>query len=453
LARLEEAIREECLINKHASVQEEQMKLLPTQRDRSDFAAAMLGQPEADRTQIGVAWRFFDQVINHGDLEGNLINLERLKTCVTGYLNLVSITLDPDDSPHRIFESLNNTGMKLGPSALIRNYLFMQILDEGEQQAAYDNIWFPMQESLKGYIDGFFWRYVMKDGALIRWDETYAQMQAVVENRQKVGHMQITDFLSELRSFSDHYRRLLWPTQYEQNLVLRRLISFLNDWEVEVAYPFLLNLFDELAKNEVAADEVAQILSITQSFIVRRTVCGVPTNQLRRIFARMSAETDHKNYLESSRAYLLRNQWPGDSEFHDRFQAFRLYIPGRLARTRLVLEALEQSFGHKEPVDPNAAITIEHIMPQSLNEPWLEMLGARAEEIYGRWLHTVGNLTLSGYNSDMGNRPFEEKKQILRESHLELNKDIAACEVWTEDTIRARAQTLADRAIRIWKRE
>ena len=118
-----------------------------------------------------------------------------------------------------------------------------------------------------------------------------------------------------------------------------------------------------------------------------------------------------------------------------------------------MLGALERSFGHKETVDLNETITIEHIMPQTLNEQWLTMLGERALEIHAQWLHTVGNLTLSGYNPDMGNQPFEEKKKVLRDSHIELNRDIVACEVWDESTIKLRSATLADRAVAVWKRE
>ena len=118
-----------------------------------------------------------------------------------------------------------------------------------------------------------------------------------------------------------------------------------------------------------------------------------------------------------------------------------------------MLGALERSFGHKEPIELKETITIEHIMPQMLNEQWRKMLGERAVEIYGQWLHTVGNLTLSGYNPDMGNQSFEEKKKVLRESHIELTRDIVECEVWNESTIKVRGAMLADRAVVVWKRE
>jgi len=445
-------ITEECLINKFATP-EEGIKLLPTKRDRLPFRTAISMQTPGDDNQIGAAWQFFEKAIADGDLSGKPIELPKLKVCVTDYLDLVSITLDPDDSPHRIFESLNNTGMKLGPSDLIRNYLFMRIPDEQRQQETYDSAWFPMQEGLGSHLDGFFWRYLMKDGILIRWEETYSQMQAVVEEKKKLENSRIPDFLRELNIYSSYYGRLIWPDKREPNIALREHLSRLNSWEVEVAYPFLLNVLDALAHGRIAEDEVAHVLSMIESFVVRRTVCGIPTNRLRYIFANMSPSIDIASYVESSREYLLKNEWPGDAEFRDKFQTFRLYTPSRLARTRLILGALERSFGHKEPIELKETITIEHIMPQTLNEQWRKMLGERAEEIHAQWLHTVGNLTLSGYNPDMGNQPFEEKKKVLRDSHIELSRDIVACELWNENAIKVRGAMLTDRAVAVWKRE
>lgn len=448
---LAEQISEECLINKYAVVEEERIKLLPTKRDKQPFWAAISTGIPGDGSQINAAWHFFEKAIEDGDLLGKAIELPKLKVRVTDYLDLVSITLDKDDSPHRIFESLNNTGMRLGASDLIRNYLFMHITDEWQQQSIYDSAWFPMQEGLGNDLDGFFWRYLMKDGILVRWEEIYSQMQIVVEEKRKLNVSQIPDFLRELGTFSSYYKRLIRPEKHEDSTILKECLARLNSWEVEVAYPFLLNVFDALANGEITEHEVAHILTMIESFVVRRAVCGVPTNRLRYILASMSPNIKNENYVESCRDYLLRNEWPGDAEFREKFQFYRLYS-GRLARTRLILGALEHSFGHKESVELKDTITIEHVMPQTLNEQWRKMLGERAEEIHTQWLHTVGNLTLSGYNPDMGNKPFEEKKVILRDSHLELNRDIVACDVWDEGTLKIRAAMLADKALAIWKR-
>jgi len=451
LEALAEQINEECLVNKYAAVEEERTKVLPTRRDRVPFACLVASEKPDAATQIGAAWDFFQTAIGDGDLRGEPIDLSRLKTRVTDYLDMVSITLDPDDSPHRIFESLNNTGMRLDAADLIRNYLFMRIRGEGIQQDIYDREWFPMQESLGDRMDDFFWRYLMKDGTIIRWEETYSQMQALIEEDRRLNDSEIPDFTRELGVYASHYERLVWPQQHERNGAVCEHLCRLNAWEVEVAYPFLLNVLDALDRGRIDERDVCTILSMIESFVVRRAVCGIPTNRLRYIFANMSPYVDVTDYVGSSHYYLMLNQWPDDEEFRERFQSFRLYS-GRLARTRLVLAALERSFGHKEMVDLDTEITIEHVMPQTLNHQWECMLGERASEVHARWLHTIGNLTLSGYNQDMGNLPFERKREVLRDSHIGLNKDIVACEVWDEAAIRARGAVLANVAVSVWKR-
>ncbi len=244
-------------------------KLNPTQQDRESFAMVMRGEQPPQTTQIGKAWACFRKALRDGDSEGNGINLQTLKTCITHYLDMVSIKLEQNDSPNRIFESLNNTGTRLSVSDLIRNYLFMNILDEAEQQEAYKQYWYPMQESLKDrtedHLSDFFWRFLMMDGQMPRRDETF-----------------------------DGVKKLL---------------------------------------------------------------------------------------------------------------------------------------GDLTPA---------------------ETLGVNALAVHAEWLDTVGNLTLSGYNPDLGNRPFSEKKQLLAESNFALSEGLQGYELWNEETIRDRAKALAERAVVIW---
>lgn len=445
-------ITDECLFNKYAITEDEKTKMLPTKRDRVDFQKVVSADIPGTNTQIGRAWQFFNRAIDEGDLLGKPIDLGKLKTIVTDYLDLVSITLDQDDSPYRIFESLNNTGMRLGASDLIRNYIFMRIFDEKRQQELYESAWFPMQESLGGYLDGFFWRFLMKDGGLIAWENTYNQFKTLVEEKRKLESAQIPNFLTELRDYSSVYARLVKPSKHEANPILQIHLVRLNSWEVEVAYPFLLNLLKVHSDRLISDSDAKEILTMIESFVVRRIICGIPTNRLRHIFANMSGNVNVSNYVGSSRDYLLRNEWPGDEEFKNKFQIARIYLPTRLARTRLILNALEQSFEHKEPIPVEENITIEHIMPQTLNEPWKAMLGSSSSEIHNQWLHTVGNLTLTGYNPDMGNQPFEEKKKVYAISHYELSRGVASSPVWNEQSIKDRGAFLSERVVKIWTR-
>lgn len=449
---LAQQIYDECLINKYATISDEKLKLVPTQRDRGVFQEAISFEQPNKNNQIGKAWNFFFHSIDEGDLLGRPIDLTRLKNMVTDYLDLVSVTLDQQDSPYRIFESLNNTGMRLGASDLIRNYIFMQISDEGLQQELYDAAWFPMQEKLGNLLDGFFWRFLMKDGGLIVWEETYNQFRVLAEQKRKLESTQIPALLKELNNYSSLYARLIWPDKYEMNPVLQSHLVRLNSWEVEVAYPFLLNVFELLEEGILSDVDVEEILEMIESFVVRRIICGIPTNRLRYIFANMSQNIDQLNYVASARNYLLQNQWPGEEEFQTKFQIARIYLQARLARTRLILNKLEESYEHKEPIPIDDKITIEHIMPQTLTEPWKVMIGGNVEEIHNQWLHTIGNLTLTGYNPDMGNQPFEQKKEVLVNSHYELNRSVASASIWNEESIKHRAAQLAERAVNVWPR-
>jgi len=390
--------------------------------------------------------RFYTEALELGDLEGKALDLNKLKTCITHYLELVSIKVDADDSPHRIFESLNHKGLPLSASDLVRNYVFMRIQDQNQQEKLYNKYWYPMQENLKEDLTDFFWRFLMMDGGLPRYDETYDAM------KEKLAGEDIPKALEELNRYSLHYLRLYEPEEYEKIEQLQEHLKRLNDWEVDVAYPFMLRMFDALSQDKIKDTEVAEVLSMIESFVVRRIVCGIPTNRLRRIFALMSNEVSNDDYVNSCKSHIQENEWPDDDEFFEKFQTFRAYIPSRLSRTRLILSSLENSFEHKEPVEISDQITIEHIMPQTLTDDWRKMLGNNADETHHRFLHTIGNLTFSGYNIEMKNYSFEKKKSILSESHFDLNADIITNDTWNEATITTRAKQLAKRALNVWKR-
>lgn len=455
---LADQILEECLINKFAKRSDERHKMRPTQRDLSPFSDAMEGTSPDSESQIGRAHAFFTAALAKGDLNGQPIDISRLKSCVTDYLDLVSITLEEADSPHRIFESLNNTGMALTASDLVRNHIFMQIKSESELNRAYDTYWFPMQSKMerpegKSYMSDFFWRYLMKDGDLPRYDEVFEAMKAHVDALVTGEGESIVKVLEDIKRFAEFYLALVEPAEHETTTELREQLMRLNQWEVEVAYPFLLDAYDRRYQDRISESDLLEVLRMIESYVVRRFVCGIPTNRLRRIFARMARQIPDDGYIAECHSYLLKNEWPSDEGFHQQFQKARIYVPSRLSRTRLILGSLEASYEHHEPVEMGDPITIEHLMPQTLSESWKEQVGQDYAEVHERYLHTIGNLTFSGYNTEMGNEPFEHKKRILKQSHFELNRDIVKADTWTEAQIRARASDLADRALTIWRRE
>ena len=373
------------------------------------------------------------------------LDLRELKKCITER-DLVSITLESDDSPHRIFESLNNTGMQLGASDLIRNLIFMNISGEAETQDAYDRHWYPMQEATSTDLDDFFWRYRWMGACLGR------MRPLEIKNHCRVGDNSRTiQTLLQFAKFAKYYRQLREMGGEQTEAGLLREIRRLNTWEASVAYPFLMRSLDWVNDRLISSDDLAHVVRMIESFVVRRTVCNVPTNRLRGIFAQMSMQVGSEDFVASSRNYLLGDHWPTDEEFKVAFVSFNAYAR-RLARTRLILESLEESFGHPEIPKMTEKITIEHLMPQTLTSEWETMLGPQAKEIHSRWLHTPGNLTLTGFNSELGNASFSEKKVLLEESKFSLTDSVLRCNQWDESKIRDRGEALADRAIQIWRR-
>ena len=453
--KLAEEILETCLINKFIEG-DGQNKLLPTQRDREDFFSVINGQaPESD-SAIGKAAIYFAKALDDGDSEGNELCLRTLYRCIVKRLDMVSIHLDSNDSPNRIFESLNNTGLPLSVADLIRNFFLMNIPDAGQQEDAYNKYWLPMESLLsRGSRDkspDFFWRYLMMDGSFPRIDDTYAEIQKSFNHHP--NQQEAVDPLKDFKRFARHYAQIadLSHLNADENVMvgMRRL----NQWEVDVAYPLLMRLFDALESGLITSGDLCAVMGMIESFVVRRIVCGVHTNQLRRIFAQMSgqAKDRYDHITDFAHDHLSNNRWPRDDEFRAKFVDFRLYIRGRLNRTRLALDSLERSFAHKETPELTSNITIEHIMPQSLSDWWKDSLGSNYSEIHEQWLNTVGNLTLSGYNPDMGNSPFPEKKKILTESNFALSDSIQTVENWHAAAIKERGELLADQALQVWKR-
>ena len=448
LPDLDDEIWETCLVNKFAPASEDILKLRPTQRDREHFRAAIDGEVANRDGQVPAAFRYFTDRIAEGDLEEHAIDLRKLKLCITDRLDLVSITLETDDSPHRIFESLNNTGMHLGSSDLIRNLIFMSISGENETQDAYDRYWFPMQEATGKRLDEFFWHHLMMDGSLPRQNETFEEV------RKRFGSgdtPRAVEMLIQFSKFARYYRWLCEIGDEEPESLLLRQIKRLNTWEVNVAYPLLMRSMDWVEGGKISSRDLANVMQMIESFVVRRAVCNVATNRLRGIFGRMAGQIDSSNFVASSSDYLLDNHWPTDEEFKHAFVGFHVYSR-RLARTRLILESLEESFGHKEAPEITENITVEHVMPQTLTTDWADMLGPRAADVHSRWLHTPGNLTLTGYNPELGNASFYQKKELLEDAKFSLTHEILKCDRWDENAIKTRGEALADRSVQIWSR-
>jgi len=252
--------------------------------------------------------------------------------------------------------------------------------------------------------------------------------------------------------FARYYSRLLEPNT-EPNAQLRIALHRINRLEVNTAYPFFLNCYATYDEGNLSSDEFLGLISVIENFIVRRFVCGVPTNQLNKIFPTLySQATKGKGNTLSDKvkAILQKRGYPKDIEFRQRLVGTKLYGAGdRQRKTKLILESLEKSFGHKETVSFED-LTIEHVMPQTLTDWWQNHLGEDWDVTYDLSLHTLGNLTLTAYNTELSNDEYPIKQARLMNSHLEINKFFSDSECWRREDIERRGKELAERCVSIW---
>jgi uncharacterized protein with ParB-like and HNH nuclease domain len=418
-------------------------KLLPTQSDRAAFFATMDQQVLPSDGQVVKAFEFFTKKLRLNDT----LPLETLYRVIGKSLVLVSIVLDKDDNPYLIFESLNAKGRPLSQADLIRNFFFMRIA-VNRQEEMFAEYWRPMQESLGENLTEFIRHFLMRDGHIVKQGDVYFTLKESVERHP--GNDGGVSYLAELARFSSYYRRLLDPESEKCTLIASRL-SRLNRIEATTAYPFLLNAYEDRQGGRVTEEHLAAILDMLETFLIRRFVCGVPTNALSKIFVGLYSQASRfSSLVEGVRFVLKDREFPRDKLFRDRLVTLRLYGGGdRLPRARLILERLEQSFAHKEPISFDA-LNIEHVMPQTLTETWKQELGDDWEVTHEMWLHTIGNLTLTGYNPELSNADYSNKRAILQHSHVELNRYFATEERWDENAISRRADAMADLAVMVW---
>jgi uncharacterized protein with ParB-like and HNH nuclease domain len=423
---------------------DEAFKLLPTQADRDSFRCLIQGSQITCEDQINRGYKFFDKRLASSDAT----YIEVLKKILVSNLSLVSISLESDDNPHLIFESLNAKGRPLTQADLIRNYFFMRI-HVHHQEKMYRSYWQPMQSHLGENMTEFIRHFLMKDGGLVKQGEVYFALKdrATDKNSQD----EVISYLEEIAKFAGYYAKLIDPEK-ESSPKLRARLKRLNRIEVTTAYPFLLNVYHDYAVGSLSEEIFSSVLETLENYLIRRFVCGVPTYGLNKMFPTLYAQaTQEGNLLKGLRESLKNKKYPRDSEFKDRLTTAPLYGGGdRIDKTKFILERLEESFAHKEAVSFEG-LTVEHIMPQTLSDWWKRHLGGNWEDVYELCLNTIGNLTLTGYNSELSNAPFPKKLETLSQSHLELNKTTCTIDIWTETTIRHRAEILAERALEVWK--
>lgn len=444
------------LINRHEKNPDD-LKLVPTQADRAAYSA-LINRKELvgfEESRIIQAYRFFTKKLDGVDDENVALSPVRTLQTIQQTLQVVMINLSESDDPYLIFESLNHKGKPLNQSDLVRNYVLMRFKHStstgGEQETIYDDLWQPMEIGLSDSMTEFLRHFAMRNGRDVRKGEIY-----ISSKREFVGlktSEEVRSKLVEMKRFADAYRKFLNPDEEKNESVAARFRG-IQELDQKTLYPFLLRLYRNW-KDEVLSDiALIKSLDLLESFVVRRSVCAASTKSLPKLVLELCNELPLHDPHIWLRDKLLQwsgnRRWPTNDEFADAIVNQKIYERPRIAR--YVLVALEVAYLHKEKVDTGSA-TIEHVMPQTLSEGWKVSLGEDHVAIHEKWMDTLGNLTLTSYNSELGNLAFPEKLNLLQNTHFELTRWINLQAKWGSAEIEERGRALADMALKRWTRD
>ncbi|HEX5121175.1 MAG TPA: DUF262 domain-containing protein [Pseudonocardiaceae bacterium] len=449
-----ERIDQQYLINKWKPEQQ-RLKLVPTQADRAAYLACLRSTPQAGGADpIGAAYRFFSAQLAAVDDPEDPADIERIEDAVISGLALVSVTAQRGDNPHRIFESLNNTGLRLSQADLLRNYLFMRLPTLG--QAVYESLWLPLQQILdRDQLELLFWLDLVQRDPRIKQTDTYAGQQRRLDRLRTEPEIQ--DAVARFGRLGELLRTILDPSR-ESDSTVRYRLGRLEVWGTTTVYPVLLHLLDRRDRGSADSTQIGQAMLYLEAYFVRRLLIGRATTSINRVMLSMVTEMDPEAPVDQAvRHYLStgRKYYASDREIRSAIRSIPFYLNGRPRQRALVLRWLEETYGSKEPVELSS-LTIEHVLPQTPTAEWKDMIGAELDageefgQVHEALVHTLGNLTLTGYNSKLSNSSFAVKRPQLAASGLLMNQEIAKQEKWGRPQIYERADTLAERVISEW---
>lgn len=432
-------------------------KLLLSQTDNASLKAVIkrTEQPREPSLRVTQNFALFTELLaeQKGDLAPVCRGLAKLV--------VVDIALSRDqDNPQLIFESMNSTGKELSQADLIRNFILMG-LEPNLQTRLYEDYWRLMeqdfgQEAYGTQFDSFMRHYLtVRTGDIPREREVYEAFKdySLTKPVREAG---IEALVKEIRAFARYFCALALGR--EKDSTLNHAFHDLRELKVDVAYPFLLELYHDYVNRTLSAADFTAAVRLVEAYVFRRAICAIPTNSMNKTFATFGKALKKERYLESIQAHFLAlpsyRRFPADDEFRRDVQTRDLYN----FRSRSYWLRRLENHGRRERV-PVDEYTIEHILPQNpeLSAAWKQALGPEWERVQKRWLHTLGNLTLTGYNADYSDRPYPEKRDMpvapekgLKQSPLRLNTGLGQLETWNEAAIQARAGRLANQALAVW---
>lgn len=428
-------------------------KLLLTETDKDSLLALFRQKPLPPEGSLRIKENFewFEKQVKR---------LEDLGTLCRGLAKLiiVDIALSRDqDNPQLIFESMNSTGRELSQADLIRNFVLMGLEPEHQRQL-YEDHWRPMeldfgQEGYGAHFDWFMRHYLtVRTGEIPKIGDVYEAFKAFARAPKQAGQG-VDALVADIHAFSGYYCAMALGK--ESDKLLAEAFRDLRELKVDVAYPFLLELYEDYQAGLLQREDFAAAVRLVEAYVFRRAVCAIPTNSLNKTFATFGRALKKDRYLESIQAHLLNlpsyRRFPRDEEFRRELMTRDLYN----FRSRSYWLRRLENHDRKERV-PVDEYTIEHILPQNenLSAEWQQALGEDWARIQETWLHTLGNLTLTGYNAEYSDRPFAAKRDMkggFSESPLRVNQGLGALQGWNETTIQERAERLANVAVKVWQ--
>ena len=457
-AKLVEKIFKRYLVDEYQE-DERKVKLKPIKKDMQAFDA-LLYKPKDQYIKESYVTRnydfFYDKITRAG------LTLDELFDTIKK-LEVINIRLDEDDDPQLIFESLNSTGLDLSEADKIRNYLLMS-LAPAEQDDLYTRFWNPIEEFAKD-PSSFVRDYLtMKQGKIGRIDKIHSIFKEYAET----ANIDRATLLEDLHHYAKIYNQVDKAKVGTDKL--NRKWNQLRTLDSNVAYPFFMAFFDYALKTGLAETEIHQVLDVIEAYWARRIICNLPSNALNKVFATLhrdvlnhvntSSDDTTPSYIDVLKYVLLKkgqsSVFPSDEEVKSDFKTRQVYKMPVNARM-FILERMENQDNNerhdvvKELTEKN--ITIEHIMPQTLSDKWKATLGDDWERIHEQYLHTMANLTLTGYNSQYSNLTFIEKRDMekgFKDSAFRLNNSVKSCEQWTETELKARQKELQNVIMRLW---
>ncbi|ONI45020.1 hypothetical protein AN641_00945 [Candidatus Epulonipiscioides gigas] len=453
---LDEKIMDTCLMDKYAK-KEDRIKLKPIIDDKKAYEALFTRENFIINSNMTINYNYFYNRLLEGDIDIDKLFNSFFK------LEIVDIVLKQGvDNPQLIFESLNSTGLDLTEADRIRNFILLNESVES-QQHLYQNYWYKIEKNTKYEVTSFIRNYlIIKKHSIPSKNKLYVILRQYMDK----NNLSSSEILEDLLKYSNYYKTII-EAEYNYDDRIISNIGYINKLDVNVIYPFLMQLLDDYyLLNLLNRYELVEILKLLQNFIIRRSICKLVTNSLSRIFATLSFDAknlmgNNITYVEAIKIVLINNvnqrKFPTDEEFTKALYTRNIYKS--FVAKDYVFHMLE-TYNNLESIDvcerlelENRTLSYEHIMPQTLNEKWQKSLGPHYNDIHKKYLHTLGNLTLTSYNSKLSNKSFLEKRDMERgfaQSQLYLNQYLATLDKWQENEIRSRAKILIERCLNIW---